>query len=306
MKTPSKSAVLRDMHKRDVKMKQIHEVEQVANTLLREGNFEEAVRKANAGIQLVSACFGPEHPENIYLQLLLGEAYIHLGFFDMAQDALVVARRLVESCPGFTDDHIWRVTCYNDLGYLYRILGNLPESARLFQKVWPFIFVLLGLSPRRPPRIGSSEPITMSLLCTHAHTGRRRARGDPGHRPPRHCPRRCQLGPHAQGLPVPPASSAPLTTRRGLHPPFAAHSDGLPVLVGFLYAIDLLSRTVARPSPAGAGSPGARARRHGEGRAAGQFLPLVSHPLCPARRCPLCWTHVAVPGTIALRASGLP
>ncbi|KAJ4459494.1 putative tetratricopeptide repeat protein [Paratrimastix pyriformis] len=135
LKNPAMSTVRRDMAKRDTKIIRVNEIEEEANAFLRDGNFEDAISKSNEGIAMLNQCFGSEHPEHIYLNILLGEAYMHCGNYGAAATALNTANRILEQSPGFTETHIWRVTCDQDLGTLHRVQGNLAESERLFRKV---------------------------------------------------------------------------------------------------------------------------------------------------------------------------
>lgn len=106
-----------------------------AHDFLVSGEHEkclEACKKCQA--KIVSA-LGPQSPELIYVHLIYAEVFTNMSHYGDAIEHIQQAGVLLDSCPGLTESHIFRVFYLRDLGILHKIQMRYAEAQECFQKI---------------------------------------------------------------------------------------------------------------------------------------------------------------------------
>ena len=99
------------------------------------GNYHQCISICKRCNSKVIAALGANSPELIYTNLVLCEVYTKLTKFTEALEAIQQAGLLLDSSPGLTDGHMFRVFYHRDLGHLHRIQLRFNDAQLNFQKV---------------------------------------------------------------------------------------------------------------------------------------------------------------------------
>ena len=118
----------------------ISNLKSLASQYLHSGLIEEALEKAKECQEAIFKTVGSNHKDNIYINILIGEANTHLGKFDQAKNALTEGRRLIErfsNSNGELEDRelvLFSIQIFNDLGYLWKLQGKYKSSIEMYSK----------------------------------------------------------------------------------------------------------------------------------------------------------------------------
>jgi tetratricopeptide (TPR) repeat protein len=138
VKDPPLSVVLNDhLGKSGAKGKgQLYKKLQVdASNFLKSGRYEDCVSSCLQAQKLIIKLLGVDSVELIYVKLLLGESYYFLGENEKSIQYIEEAGKLLDTCPGIGNNHIYRLYYYRDLAQIYQLQERYDESLGLFQRV---------------------------------------------------------------------------------------------------------------------------------------------------------------------------
>ncbi|KAH7815030.1 putative mbre TPR repeat protein [Monocercomonoides exilis] len=135
MKQPPLSVVLKDHVGKGGTTESYKTLQVDAHEFLVEGEYEKCIETCNKCIKKINQTLGPSSPELIYAKLILCEVYTELTRYSDAMKMALEVGALLDSCPGLTDGHIFKVYYYRDLGTLHRIQVRLDDALACFQKV---------------------------------------------------------------------------------------------------------------------------------------------------------------------------
>ncbi|KAL9642797.1 hypothetical protein ABK040_009872 [Willaertia magna] len=125
----------------DKQMEEIQTLKTLSCEYLHNGLLDYAIQKGKECHKKIVNYFGKDHIDNIYIKILLGEAYTHRGNFTEAKKSLLKARNYIEKnyikeIKNYTSREcaLYAMQCYSDLGYLMRLQGKFKTAIDMYQK----------------------------------------------------------------------------------------------------------------------------------------------------------------------------